>query len=318
MQTVSKEIKISGVGFHSGKPVTMIIKPSKKPGIFFKRIDLPGTDLIPATYDNVDATHLRNTTVGNLKGAHVRTIEHLMAALYVFGVDNAIIEIDGPETLILDGSAKKFCELFEETRDKRKETRKKIIIKKEIIARKSEVLKTLPWMLRFKLGLYNLTHKKLTAGGKNDEFVRLYPYAKGLKINARIIYPMSVIGDQSYEFLLDDSAKAREKFIKEIAPARTFGSLAEWEYLKKRGMAHGANLENVIALNKAGDGTLNPLYFPDEFVRHKVIDILGDMYTAGGFIIGGIESYKGSHALNNLALRKLFADPDNYDIIEEQ
>jgi len=317
MTTLSKEIKISGVGFHSGKPVNMVIKPSKKPGIFFSRTDLPDGELIPAKYDNVGASHLRNTTVGVIGGAHVRTIEHLMATLYIFGIDSAIIEIDGPETPIMDGSAKNFCEIFEEKREKRKEKKKKIIIKKEIIARKSEVLKTLPWILRLKLWLYNLTHKKLTAGGKNDEFVRLSPYAKGLKINARIVYPMPVIGDQSFEFIFAGGEKARTKFIKEIAPTRTFGSLAEWEYLKKRGMAHGANLENVIVLNKAGDETLNPLHFADEFVRHKIIDILGDMYTAGGCIIGHVESYKGSHALNNILLQKLFSDPSNYDIIEE-
>ena len=105
-------------------------------------------------------------------------------------------------------------------------------------------------------------------------------------------------------------------FVKNFARARTFGKYSEWEYLKKRGMGRGANENNVIALNDAGDGTLNSLIWPDEFVRHKIIDAIGDMFTSGGIICGALESYKGSHAMNNLVLKKLFSNPDNYDIID--
>ncbi len=101
-----------------------------------------------------------------------------------------------------------------------------------------------------------------------------------------------------------------------MARARTFGKYSEWEYLKAHGMGRGAGSENVIALNDAGDATLNPTIWPDEFVRHKIIDIIGDMATSGGFIIGNLTSYKGSHALNNLVLKKLFSDRNNYDIVE--
>ena len=101
-----------------------------------------------------------------------------------------------------------------------------------------------------------------------------------------------------------------------MARARTFGKYSEWEYLKKHGMGRGANENNVIVLNDAGDGTLNKTFWPDEFVRHKIIDAIGDMFTSNGFIVGNLESYKGSHAMNNMLIKKLFSNPDNYDIID--
>ncbi|MCL1902029.1 MAG: UDP-3-O-acyl-N-acetylglucosamine deacetylase [Alphaproteobacteria bacterium] len=314
MKTVSKNIIIKGVGIHSGAPVTMTIKPSKKAGIFFKRTDLPGADLIPATYDNVGATNLRNTTIGDVRGAHVQTIEHIMAALFIAGIDSAIIEINGPETPILDGSAKKFLERIYMSVDKISKVAKKIIIKKEIIAKQSELIRKLPVISRIKLWFYNLL-----TGRKNDGFVRLYPDSRGLDIKATLVYKEPIIGTQSYEFLFDYTDAARKAFMRDIAAARTFGKISEWEWLKKRGMARGCNETNVIALNMDCTAAANPapygLYWPDEFVRHKITDLIGDMYTSGGQIIGGVESFKGSHALNNLVLKKLFSNPNNYEII---
>ncbi|MDR1207540.1 MAG: UDP-3-O-acyl-N-acetylglucosamine deacetylase [Rickettsiales bacterium] len=316
MKTVLKEIIINGIGIHSGAPVSMVIKPSEKTGIFFKRTDLSDNSPIPATWDNVGATNLRNTTVGDPNGTHVQTIEHIMAALFVTGIDAAIIEINGPETPILDGSAKKFYELFEEKGTKGDENGKRIVIKKEIVARQSELVRKLPMFSRTRLWLYNMI-----TGRKNNGFVRLFPERRGLYIKAELVYKESIIGTQSYEFLFDYTNRAREKFIATIAAARTFGKLSEWEWLKKRGMARGCNEANVIALNGDGTAAANPepygLYWPDEFVRHKIIDLIGDIYTSGGQVIGGIESFKGSHALNNLVLRKLFSDPENYEIIEK-
>ena len=308
MKTFANEIKLSGVGIHSGRTVNMLIRPHDRPGIFFKRIDLDG-DLIPATYDNVGATNLRNTTIGIFPNC-VQTIEHLMSALFIFGIDSALIEIDGPEMPILDGSAKQFCELFgkEKTTGGGKRA-KRVVIKKEIIVRQEELLRNMPAILRLKLLFYNLLY-----GKKSDGFVRLYPYGNGLLINSTLVYKEHVIGTQSHEFLFDYTDNARKRFMDGIAAARTFGKYSEWEYLKKRGMARGANENNVIALNDKGDSTLNALRWTDEFVRHKIIDILGDMYL-GGWLVGGLESYKGSHALNNMALKKLFSSPDNYEIV---
>lgn len=310
MRTFEKQIKISGKGIHSGMPVNMVIKPSKNYGIFFQRIDLKGTGLIPAVYYNVGSSSLRNTTIGDVDGAHVQTIEHLMAALFLVGVDSAVIEIDGPETPILDGSAAVFYDMFKDVPVKGAGF-KKIIVKKEIIAKQSELLKQLSFGARLKLWFYNLF-----SGRRSNGFVRLSPNDKGQNIKATLIYPEKIIGQQSYEYFFDGTEKSKHNFVKDIASARTFGKFSEWEYLKARGMARGADETNVIALNDKGDETLNSLSWADEFVRHKIIDVLGDMFTSGGFIYADIESFKGSHAMNNLVLKKLFSDPANYDIIE--
>lgn len=313
MPTLKKQIKISGVGIHSGLPVNIVIKPSKKNGIFMKRVDMVETDLIPATFDNVGETKMRNTTIGKMDGAHVQTIEHLMAALFMVGVDSAIIEIDGAETPILDGSASEFIKAFNDagvTDGKLKQ----IIVKRDVIVYANEVLKQLPKFVRFKIWIMN----KLM-GRKSDGFVKLSPNdGKSLDVSATLVYSEKIIGKQSFSYSYDGTKKSINDFVKNIARARTFGKYSEWEYLKKRGMGRGANEGNVIALNDAGDGTLNKLIWPDEFVRHKIIDAIGDMFTSGGIICGKLESYKGSHALNNLVLKKLFSDAKNYDIVTKK
>ena len=311
MTTLLKKVKISGVGIHSGLPVNMTIMPSKKPGIFFKRIDLKNSDLIPATYDNVGDTLMRNTTIGDKNGAHVQTVEHLMAALFVFGIDSAIIEIDGSETPIMDGSAFEFCKIFEKCVGP-KTKMKKIIVKKTVVARRNELAKYMPLWKRIKATILNHTLWR-----RGNGYVKLSPNKDGLLIDATLVYDDKIIGTQSYSCFLDGTKKSLDNFVKNISKSRTFGKYSEWDWLKAHGMAHGANEKNVIALNDAGDGTLNKLYYKDEFVRHKIIDAIGDMFTSGGFIYGHLESYKGSHALNNLVLRKLFSDKSNYEIIEK-
>jgi len=309
MTTLLKKVKISGVGIHSGKNVNMVIKPSKKLGIFFKRVDIKNSDLIPATYDNVGETLMRNTTVGDKNGAHVQTVEHLMAALFLTGIDSAIIEIDGVETPILDGSAYEFLKALSKNVDK-KTKMKKIIVKKTIVAHRNELAKYMPFWKRIKTTILNHTIWR-----RGNGYVKLSPNEKGLLIDATLVYPEKIIGTQSYSCMLDGSKKSVDNFVKNISKSRTFGKYSEWEWLKAHGMAHGANEKNVIALNDNGDGTLNKLYYVDEFVRHKIIDAVGDMFTSSGFIYGHLESYKGSHALNNLVLRKLFSDKSNYEII---
>ena len=312
MSTLKKQVKISGVGIHSGAPVNIVVKPGTERGIFFKRVDMPGTGLIAATYDNVGETKMRNTTVGQVDSAHVQTVEHLMAALFIAGIDSAIIEIDGPETPILDGSAAQFIDAFESAGVVRG-TMRRVVVKRPVVAHAREMLRELPLFVRFKIWLFNTI-----AGRKSNGFVSLSPNdGKSLDIKATLIYPEKIIGNQSCSYSYDNSAKSIADFVENFARARTFGKYSEWEYLKKRGMGRGANESNVIALNDAGDGTLNKTIWPDEFVRHKIIDAVGDMFTSGAFICGALESYKGSHALNNLVLKKLFSSPDNYDIIEE-
>ena len=308
MTSLTKKVKISGVGIHSGLPVNMVIKPSKKPGIFFKRIDIKNSSLIPATFDNVGETLMRNTTIGDKNGAHVQTIEHLMAALFLHGIDSAIIEIDDKETPILDGSAYEFYNILKPYVAK-KTPMKRIIIKKEIIAYRNELVRFMPFWKRIKTIILNHTIWR-----RGNGFVKLSPNENGLLVDATLVYADKIIGTQSYTALLDGTKKSTDNFIKNISRSRTFGKYSEWEYLKAHGMGRGANEHNVIALNANGDGTMNKLYYPDEFVRHKIIDAVGDMFTSGGFVFGHLESYKGSHALNNLVLRKLFSDKNNYEI----
>lgn len=311
MATLKKQVKISGVGIHSGLPVNIVVKPSKKDGIYFKRVDIDGSADISATYGNVGEARLRNTTVGNPNSAHVQTVEHLMAALFICGIDSAVIEIDGKETPILDGSAAEFIKAFDAAGVSGGAMRR-IVVKKPVIARAHEITRTLPIFVRVKLWFMNLI-----TGRKADGYVELMPNdGESLDIVATLIYKEKIIGAQTYEYKYDGMAASVKTFVTDIARARTFGKYSEWEYLKARGMGRGANENNVIALNDAGDGTLNKLLWKDEFVRHKIIDAVGDMFTSGGMVCAKLTSYKGSHALNNLVLKKLFSDASNYDIID--
>lgn len=311
MSTLKKIVKLSGRGIHSGLPVNIIVRPSKKSGIFFKRIDIENSVAIAAAYDNVGETKMRNTTIGDVNGAHVQTIEHLMAALFMAGIDSAIIEIDGAETPILDGSAAEFYSALVNAGGDGVIS-KKIIVRRPVIARAAELRRGMNIFVRLKWWLINTL-----AGRKSNGFVKLEPNdGRALEIKATLIYPEKIIGNQTYTYAFDGTKKSIDDFVKNIARARTFGKYSEWEYLKAHGMGRGADETNVIALNNRGDGTLNKTIWPDEFVRHKIIDVIGDMYTSGGIVIGKLESFKGSHALNNLVLKKLFSDASNYDIIE--
>lgn len=311
MSTIKKKVVISGRGIHSGLPVTMTVKPSKKRGIFFRRTDIAESDDILARFDNVGETKMRNTTVGVMSGAHVQTVEHLMAALFMAGIDSAVIEINGAETPILDGSADKFYSAFAAA-GATDGKMPRIVVRRPVVATAREMLRGMPVTARAKLWFYNLITRRRTNG-----YVKLSPADKcELRVRATLVYPEKIIGSQTYEYAFDGTKKSVADFVKNIARARTFGKYSEWEYLKARGMGRGADETNVIALNDAGDATLNALIWPDEFVRHKIIDAIGDMATSGGFVCGTLESYKGSHALNNLVLKKLFSDPANYDIVE--
>ncbi len=311
MPTLKQAVEFKGKGIHSGAPVSMRIMPSDVRGIFFNRTDIVGSAPISAMYNNVGETKMRNTTIGDVNGAHVQTIEHLMAALFMAGIDSAIINIDGPETPILDGSAAQFYNALVMA-GRTSGTMKKIVVRKPVIARAAELRRGMPIFTRIKWWLINTV-----SGRKSNGYVKLEPNdANALEITATLIYPEKIIGHQTYTYSFDGTKKSVDDFVKNIARARTFGKYSEWEYLKAHGMARGADETNVIALNNSGNGTLNKTIWGDEFVRHKIIDAIGDMFTSGGFVVGKLESFKGSHALNNLVLKKLFSDASNYDIID--
>ena len=311
MPTLKQAVEFKGKGIHSGAPVNMRIMPSDVRGIFFNRTDIVCSAPISAMYNNVGETKMRNTTIGDVNGAHVQTIEHLMAALFMAGIDSAIINIDGPETPILDGSAAQFYNALVMA-GRTSGTMKKIVVRKPVIARAAELRRGMPIFTRIKWWLINTV-----SGRKSNGYVKLEPNdANALEITATLIYPEKIIGHQTYTYSFDGTKKSVDDFVKNIARARTFGKYSEWEYLKAHGMARGADETNVIALNNSGNGTLNKTIWGDEFVRHKIIDAIGDMFTSGGFVVGKLESFKGSHALNNLVLKKLFSDASNYDIID--
>lgn len=311
MPTLKQAVEFKGKGIHSGAPVNMRIMPSDVRGIFFNRTDIVGSAPISAMYNNVGETKMRNTTIGDVNGAHVQTIEHLMAALFMAGIDSAIINIDGPETPILDGSAAQFYNTLVMA-GRTSGTMKKIVVRKPVIARAAELRRGMSIFTRIKWWLINTV-----SGRKSNGYVKLEPNdANALEITATLIYPEKIIGHQTYTYSFDGTKKSVDDFVKNIARARTFGKYSEWEYLKAHGMARGADETNVIALNNSGNGTLNKTVWGDEFVRHKIIDAIGDMFTSGGFVVGKLESFKGSHALNNLVLKKLFSDASNYDIID--
>ncbi|MDR0449236.1 MAG: UDP-3-O-acyl-N-acetylglucosamine deacetylase [Rickettsiales bacterium] len=303
MAGVKNKVIINGVGIHSGKQTRMVINPAAKPGIFFKRVDIKGAPAIPAVWDNVSDATKMNTTIGAAPN-QVQTIEHLMAALFITGIDRALIEIDGPETPIMDGSAAEFIKLIEKAGTTGPGDIKKLIVKKPVIAYRRDLIRRLPIMTRIFLAIHNMK-----MGRREDGYVALSPHPKGMLVQAVLDYPDKIIGRQNYT--MEDPSD----FVRDVAKARTFGRVSEWEYLKKRGLGQGANEKNVIALNADGTGTLNKLHYKDEFVRHKIVDLIGDMYMSGYEVVGKIESVKGSHGLNNEVLRILFSDPSNYEIM---
>jgi len=280
--TVNKTVVIQGVGVHSGEKAIIKITPAaEKSGIVFLRTDVTDVDnIIKARWDNVVDTRLC-TAIANKAGVRVSTVEHLMSAFATLGVDNAIIEIDGPEIPIMDGSAKEFIRAI-----------KKVGLKKQNLHRKA------------------IKIKKAICATDNGIEACLSP-ADDQKFSFEIEFPSKAIGIQEHSYSLSESSYDRE-----IAPARTFGMLKEVEYLRSIGLARGGSLENAIVVDD--DTILNPegLRFGNEFVRHKILDAIGDLYMAGMPVIGHYHGYKSSHAMNNKLLHELFANPESFEIID--
>lgn len=284
-KTLKSPIGCSGVALHTGAKVSMILKPAEAGhGIVFKRTDIAGKGaVIPARWDHVVDTRLC-TVVGNSDGVVVSTIEHLMAALAGCGIDNAEIEINGPEVPVMDGSAEPFVFLIEcaGVRDL------------GVARRGVRVLKPV-----------------VVDGGKSG-VAALYP-ADTFAVGFEIDFDSALVGRQALLLGLVNGT-----FKKELARARTFGFLHEVEQLWANGFARGGSLENAVVVS--GDKVLNEdgLRYEDEFVRHKALDAVGDLYTAGAPIIGRFDGRCSGHALTNRLLRQLFAEPDAwcYDTVK--
>jgi len=282
-KTLAKTINFNGVGLHSGKTSKLIIKPAKpNTGIIFKRIDLLEKNLIYPNFLNVTNTSL-NTTVSNEFGNKVSTIEHLMGALFCFGVDNALIEIDNEEVPILDGSAKVFANEILNVGLKTSDTPVKIV----------KVNKT----VEFKDG---------------DRYIKIHPSKLSLDIEFQLKYKNPIIGNQKNK--IDVYRDGRE--LDMIINSRTFCLYEDIEMIKKQGLAKGGSLENAIVVK--GSNILNKegLRNSKEFVNHKILDCVGDLFTCGFRLIGSVKCSQGGHYLTNMLLRKFFNSRENFSLIE--
>jgi UDP-3-O-[3-hydroxymyristoyl] N-acetylglucosamine deacetylase len=269
-QTIAREASCAGIGVHSGKQARLTIKPAPaNHGIRFVRTDLPGAPKIAALFNHVVDTSLA-TVIGS-EGCIVSTIEHLMSALSGLSIDNAIIEIDSYEMPIMDGSARPFFNLIESAGIEEQEAPRCFFVINET----------------FELH-------------EGDKFVGAYPY-NGRKLSCTIEYDHPLIQKQSITVDLD-----AQTFREDISPARTFGFLHEVEMMKRLGLARGGALDNAIVIDR--DGIVNPggLRFADEFVRHKMLDCIGDFSLLGMPIIGHLVTHRSGHAFNHTFLESLF------------
>ena len=275
-RTIAREVRATGTALHAGVPVTMILSPAQSG----QGVVFRRADLdvsIPARYDRVSETRL-GTVIGE-GSAKVGVVEHLMAATAGLEIDDLIVSLDGPEPPILDGDALSYLELLESAGTAEQETARTAV----------KVLKPVT----------------VESG---DARASLLP-AGELSFAYELSFP--VIGEQYFEF-----AFSRAGFKAQIAPARTFGFLKELETLNQMNMALGASLANTLALDDSGVVNRETQRFADEFVRHKILDAIGDMALAGCPLIARFEGKKSGHATNNALLRALFSDPTNYVVQE--
>jgi UDP-3-O-[3-hydroxymyristoyl] N-acetylglucosamine deacetylase len=278
-RTIAKKVSVTGIGIHSGKKVTMTLHPAEADfGIQFKRIDIPNSAILKADATTVGATE-NNTTIGSgLNSVH--TVEHLLSVFYGFGINNVFCEIDGPEVPIMDGSGASFVFLIKETGISSLNKSKKFLIVLEKV--RVEV---------------------------DDKWAEIEPSSK-LIIDSTIIFAHPVIKAQhkTFEF-------SCENYINEIGRARTFGLLKDVDALKRRGLIKGGSLDNAVVLDDFKIVNPEGIRFPDEFVRHKILDTVGDISLLGFEIAGKITTFKSGHNLHNLLCRKLLATPSAYEIV---
>ena len=276
-QTINAPVSCSGVGVHSGKTVSLTIKPAPvNHGIRFVRRDLPGHPGVAAHFNNVVDTSL--ATVIGAEGCIVSTVEHLMAGLTGMSIDNAIVEVDAYELPIMDGSAGPFTQLIKSAGTLRQEGSK----------------------------CYFKVNKPISLS-ENGKSVTVYP-ADEFRITCTIAYDHPLIGTQTCDFVID-----RETFEQEICAARTFGFLHEVEMMKRYGLARGGSLDNAVVID--GNHVLNEggLRYPDEFVRHKVLDCIGDFSLIGMPIMGHVVASKSGHAFNHAFLEKFFKEKGSWE-----
>jgi UDP-3-O-[3-hydroxymyristoyl] N-acetylglucosamine deacetylase len=278
-RTLQESIRSTGVGLHSGNKVTMQLSPAPvDTGIVFRRTDLSPIRDIPARADQVDETDL-STSLGR-GDFQVTTVEHLLSALCGLGIDNAFIEIDSPEVPIMDGSAGPFVYLLQTAGVQEQSAAKRFI---------------------------RVTREITVSDG--DKVATLRPY-EGFRVTFAIDFDHPVFKEQIGHAALDISSEA---FVREISRARTFGFVHEFEYMRSRGLARGGSVDNAIVVDDYRILNEGGLRYDDEFVKHKILDAIGDLYLAGHQLLAEYEGVKSGHALNNRLVRKLFEQPQCWE-----
>ncbi len=278
-RTVKAPVACVGVGLHTGSKVTLRLMPARaETGIVFVRTDLPGQPEMKARAQAVVDTELA-TTLGST-AMRVHTVEHVLAALAGLGIDNVRVELDGPEVPIMDGSAAPFIAMIKEAGVREQDTPKRFIVIKRAVT--------------------------VTDG---DKHATLAP-GRGFRIDCTIDFKHPLISDQAVSIGFTDRT-----FVREVSGARTFGFLRDVEKLKAMGLARGGSLDNAIVVDDFS--ILNPegLRFPDEFVRHKVLDAIGDIALLGLPVIGHLTAYKSGHRLNHALVTKVLSETSNYAVV---
>ena len=283
-RTIENIVSVTGVGLHSGLRVTLTLKPANIDcGIVFLRTDLPDMPAIKCHPFLVNDTRLSSTLVDDNK-VRVGTIEHLMSAFACLGIDNIIVEVSAPEMPIMDGSSNSFLYLLDQAKVIEQNAKKKYI----------RILKTIEIL-------------------EEDKWVKLEPF-DGYKLNLTIKFNHPLFKPEHSEFEVDF---AKHSYITEISRARTFTFMYEVEHVRKNGLGLGGNLNNAIVIDDGEDTILNEggLRYSNEFVRHKILDAIGDLYILGYQLIASFTGYKSGHAINNKLLRKLLNTPDAWEYV---
>ena len=280
-KTLSNEVEFAGIGLHSGKESNIKVIPAKEDeGIVFKRIDLKKNNIIKADFKNVSSARLC-TTLENQFGVKVSTVEHLLAAFYIVGIDNATVEINNEEVPIMDGSSKDFLK----------------ILKNVVLVDQSKKRKYL-----------KISNKVELIDGKRK--ISIEPHNSSLEVNFQLNYENKLIGKQKnvIDFEKDN--------LDEVSNSRTFCLYEDIEKIKKFGLAKGGSLDNAIVVD--GEKVLNKegLRNKKEFVNHKILDLAGDLVLSGYRVIGKVNCYQGGHELTNLFLRKIFNTKSAFDVLE--
>jgi len=278
-RTVASEISCTGIGLHSGEKLKLTIKPTPPDsGITFERVDISPCSIVKASFDNVIGTNMA-TTIG-FNGYSVSTVEHIMAAFFGMGIDNALVQIDGGEVPIMDGSSAPFVFLLKNAGVTVQNSNKKFLVVKKPV--------------------------KVEDGNRS---VHLYP-SNELKITYKIDFNHPLIKDQTYELSFSQSS-----FIQEISKARTFGFLKDVETLQNNGLAQGGSLDNAIVVDEFRVLNEDGLRYKDEFVRHKILDFIGDLAIIGHIPIGHFVVERSGHTLNQQLLRKFMAQEKYWEVV---